>query len=180
MFPQLSTPLNITLTVIIAIVALWLLAFLIAELFILFFKSALRRHSKSMMVLLNAKYENLQKVYDLFKEYNVEVDPKLVETLNKIDVKTFEKQDSKEAEEARNLLAYLRDEANYIANRNKDLLEKPDFAIARNNVLELDIQYRNNIALYNADVLGYNYWIAFLPVRFIFKIFKAKKKDIIG
>ena len=180
MFPNLSLPLNITLTVLIAIAAIWTL-FLITDLiFVMFFKTVLKKHAKGMTVILNAKYENTKKLYEIFKNYKVPVDRKLIDTLEKIDPKTFGDQSTKECELARTALSYLRDEASFISNKNRELLEKPDFMIAKNNVLELDTQYRSNVAMYNADVLGYNYWISFLPCRFIFKMFKVKKKELIA
>ena len=180
MYPQLDQPLNITLTIITSIVIAWFALFFINMMFVLFFKTILKKHSKAMTVLLNAKYENTKKLFDLMRSYDVEVEEKVLAALNGIDPKTFRNHDNKESEETRGVLAYLKDEANFIANRNKEKLDKADFQLAKANVLELDNQYRNNVVMYNADVLGYNYWITFLPCRFIFKIFKVKKRKIIG
>ena len=180
MFPQLSEALNITLTIIVAVIGVWLL-FLIVDLgFVFFFKIILNKHAKAMTVILNAKYENTKKLYDIFQSYNIPIEENLLAILNKINPNDFNKQDTKEGTEARTMLSYLRDEATFISNKNKELLEKPDFVIAKSNVSELDVQYRSNIAMYNADILGYNYWIRFLPCRFVFKMFKVKKKQIIS
>ena len=73
----------------------------------------------------------------------------------------------------------LRDEAMFIASKNSFLEKHDEFRIAKRNVLESDNVYRINIAMYNADVLGYNYWIGFLPTRYIYKILKVKRKEII-
>ena len=62
----------------------------------------------------------------------------------------------------------------------KELINDPDFLQAKNNVLESDAIYRNNVTMYNADVLGYNYWIRFFPCAFVFKLFRVKKKEIIS
>ena len=180
MFKNLNQPLNVTLTIIVVAAIIWV-AFLIVDLlFVTFFSHILKKHSKGMTVVINAKYENIKKIYTLFVKYEVPVEEKIISILNGIDTKTFSKHDTLEAENTRNYLSYLKDEANFIANRNKDILEKPDFQIAKGYVNELDMQYRSNIAMYNADVLGYNYWISFLPCRFIFKMFKFKKKNIIA
>lgn len=180
MFNQLPQALNITLTVIIIIILVWV-AFLLVDLFfVLFFSTILKKHSKGMTVILNTKYENTKKLYELIQSYKVDINEKLLVELQNIDLNAFNQHDSEEAEKTRNILSYLKDEAMFVANKNKELLEKPDFQIAKNNVLELDVQYRSSIAMYNADVLGYNYWISFLPCRFVFKLFKKKKKNIIG
>lgn len=180
MFPQLEQGLNITLTIIISIIIAWFVLLFVNLAFFFFFRTILKKHAKAMTVILNAKYENTKKLFDLMKTYEVEVEEKVITALNGINPKTFNNHDDKDAEETRAVLAYLKDEANFIANRNKDKLDKADFQLAKANVLELDSQYRNNVVMYNADVLGYNYWITFLPCRFIFKICRVKKKKIIG
>ena len=180
MFPQLSEALNITLTIIVAVIGVWILFLIVDLAFVFFFKTILNKHAKAMTVILNAKYENTKKLYDIFQSYNIPIEENLLTILNKINPNDFNRQDTKEGTEARTMLSYLRDEATFISNKNKELLEKPDFVIAKNNVLELDVQYRSNIAMYNADILGYNYWIRFLPCRFIFLMFKVKKKEIIA
>ena len=180
MFPSLDQPLNVTLTVLVIIAITWFALFFINLLFIFFFKTILNKHSKAMTVILNAKYENTKKLFEIMQKYDVEVEDKILDALKSVDVKTFKNHDDKDSEESRAVLAYLRDEANFISNRNKQLSDKADFQLAKSNVLELDAQYRNNVVMYNADVLGYNYWISFLPCRFIYKIFKVKKRKIIG
>lgn len=180
MFPNLNQPLNITLTVLISIVIAWFALFLVNLLFIFFFKAILNKHSKAMTVLLNAKYENTKKLYEIIQSYGVTVDEKVIQALNSIDTQTFKNHEDEKADETRAVLAYLKDEANFLSNKNKDLSEKADFQLAKANVIELDTQYRNNVVMHNADVLGYNYWISFLPCRFIYKIFKVQKRKIIG
>ena len=44
---------------------------------------------------------------------------------------------------------------------------------------QLNNAYRSNVIMYNADVLGYNYWIKFLPTRYIYLIFRKKEKGLI-
>ena len=122
MFNDLPQALNITLTVIIIIVAVWV-AFLLVDLFfVLFFSTILKKHSKGMTVILNTKYENTKKLYDIIQSYQVEVEEKLLVELKNINVEYFDKHDTIEGEQTRNILSYLKDEAMFIANKNKDLL----------------------------------------------------------
>ena len=180
MFKGLPQGLNITLTILIGVAAAWVLFLIIDLLFVGFFHHILRKHTKGMTVVMNAKYDIIKKVYALFDKYGVEVDQKLKDALNNIDTSALSKHDTKEGEDVRNILSYLKDEANFAANRNKEILEKQDFQSTKTYINELDVQYRSNIAMYNADVLGYNYWISFLPCRFVLKIFRVKKKNIIA
>ena len=180
MFKDLPQALNITLTILIGVAALWVLFLIIDLLFVGFFHHILKKHTKGMTVVMNAKYDNIKKIYGLFEKYEVPVDQKNLDALNNIDPASLSKHDTKEGEDTRNILSYLKDEANFTANKNKDILEKQDFKSAKTYINELDVQYRSNIAMYNADVLGYNYWISFLPCRFIFKLFRVKKKNLIA
>ena len=180
MYNGLPETANVIFTVITIIALVWVALLLFDLFFVFFFSTILKKHSKAMVVILNSKYENTKKIYEIIQSYQVRIDDKVLQELNNIDISAFSKPDSEEGEKVRNILSYLKDEAMFVANRNKDLLNKPDFQIAKNNVLELDSQYRTDIAMYNADVLGYNYWISFLPCRFVFKLFKVKKKNIIN
>lgn len=100
--------------------------------------------------------------------------------LNGIKAQDFSEPSSENFDKSKNSLSYLKDEVMFIANQNPDLNSSLDFVQAKNNVLDSDAKYRSNVVMYNADVLGYNYWIRFLPCRFVFKMFKVKKKQIIS
>ena len=60
----------------------------------------------------------------------------------------------------------------FVVNQHPDLTNDPEFVQVKNNIIESDSIYRNNVTMYNADVLGYNYWIRFFPCKFIFKLFR--------
>ena len=110
----------------------------------------------------------------------MDIDPKLVEKLNSISEKDFEEPGSAQYINANNTLSYLKDEVMFVANEHSDLVSSNEFNQAKKNVVEADALYRNNVTMYNADVLGYNYWITFLPCRFVFKTFRLKKKELIS
>lgn len=175
----LETWINITLSVVIYIVGLFLLLFIANLIFALWFKNILAKHSKSMTVTLNAKYDNIQKLFSLMKKLNVKIDQKYIETLESIDINDFRDQSTPECKKAREKLTYLREEAIFLARNQIKLEKNNEFITAKNNVLEMDTVYRNIVACYNADVLGYNYWIRFLPFRWFWKLIKVKTKDLI-
>ena len=164
--------LRITLIVIGAIVGTWVLLLITNLIFVGSYLTIFKKHKKAMVVVLFTKLENLKKIFSVIRQSGVDIDPKLVEKLNSISEKDFEEPGSAQYINANNTLSYLKDEVMFVANEHSDLVSSNEFNQAKKNVVEADALYRNNVTMYNADVLGYNYWIRFLPCRFVFKIFR--------
>ena len=172
--------LRITFIVIGAIVGTWVLLLITNLIFVGSYLTIFKKHKKAMVVVLFTKLENLKKIFSVIRQSGVDIDPKLVEKLNSISEKDFEEPGSAQYINANNTLSYLKDEVMFVANEHSDLVSGNEFNQAKKNVVEADALYRNNVTMYNADVLGYNYWIRFLPCRFVFKIFRVKKKELIS
>lgn len=173
------TSLDIFLIVVASILGVELILCLVGLLFVLAFKSILKKHTKALKVVLYTKYDVTNKLIKLFIDAKINLDENLLNAFNKIKLEDFDKIDSTECLESRKSLSFLRDELLYIGSSNELIRKDNRFIEGKNSILELDKVYRNSIAMYNADVLGYNYWIMFLPYRFIYKLFKIKKKEII-
>ena len=90
-----------------------------------------------------------------------------------------EHQDGEEAKKARELLTSISEYFLYVARDNDKVSNDPEFNEISMNIEELEKIYRQHVVLYNADVLGYNFWISFVPTAYIYKILKRKTKDII-
>lgn len=171
--------LNIILIVIGVILTLYILTVIVALIFVLTFRKIMKGHSKSLAILLAIKFENLKKLVEVMNSLKVQIDEELLNELDKIDTKCFLRPTSEECKTARDSLSNLRDQIMLIATKNPNLNKHNEFNLAKENVLESDKVYRIKLAMYNADVLGYNYWIKFLPTRFIFSIFRCKEKELI-
>lgn len=179
MFHSLDTWLNTLLTILVVIGGILLLLLILDLIFVGSFKTILKRHNKTMNVILMAKYDNIKTVMSVLDKLQFQVDPKMTSTLSAIDPKTFVEQDTPECKKAREDLTYLRSEIFYICRKNPSLEKDEEFVIAKNNILEMDTVYRSTVAMYNADALGYNYWIRFMPFRWVFLLFKVKQKELI-
>lgn len=178
--PDLPNWLLIILYVVGGLIALWILLLIVNLIFFGFFRLLFKKHEKAMTVILYSKLENMEKLFAILKQSGIKIDERLTKVITEIHVEDFQKPNLDKFEKSKNSLSYLKDEVMFIANQHPDLNSNPDFIQAKNNVLESDAIYRSNVVMYNADVLGYNYWIRFLPCRFIFKMFKVKKKQIIS
>lgn len=166
--------------VIVSLIAIWILFLIVNLIFIGSFNAIFKKHRKAMTVILYTKYENMKKLFSVINQSGIKIEERLTNMLNEINPKDFEDPALSAFETSKNTLSYLKDEIMFVANQNPDLNNSLDFIQAKNNVLESDNIYRSNVVMYNADVLGYNYWIRFLPCRFVFKIFRVKKKQIIS
>ena len=173
-------PLLITLIVIAGIIGLWFLLLVVNLIFVFSYLAIFRKHKNAIAVILFTKYENIGKLIAIIKQSNIEIDGKLEANYKEIPQNAFENPESEVYIKAKDTLSYLKDEIVFLVNQHPELLENPEFVQARNNVNDADLIYRSNVVMYNADVLGYNYWIRFLPCRFIFKLFRYKKKEIIS
>lgn len=170
----------ITLIVAGSVVALWILLLIVNLIFVGSYNAIFKKHKKALTVILYTKLENMKKIFSILHQSGINIDKRLTDMLNDIKVQDFSEPSSENFDKSKNSLSYLKDEVMFIANQNPDLNSSLDFVQAKNNVLDSDAKYRSNVVMYNADVLGYNYWIRFLPCRFVFKMFKVKKKQIIS
>lgn len=171
--------LNIILIVIAALVALYVLTLVVVLTFVLTFRKINKDHSKSLAILLTIKFENIKNLLELIDLEKTDIDAKLVNEFNQIKTKWFLLPPSEECKRARDVLSNLRDQIFLVAAKNPTLEKHSKFNLGKENIQEADKVYRIKLAMYNADVLGYNYWIKFLPTRFIFTIFGCKEKELI-
>ena len=164
----------------IAIVGLYAVFLVIDIIFVVSFSSILSHHGRDLFLVLTNKKDNLDKLAMLINKHNIKVDKKQADALANFDLKVIETQDGEDAKKARELLTSISEYFMYVARDNDKVMNDPEFELIFGNVEESEKLYRQHVVLYNADVLGYNFWISFFPTRFIYKILKLKPKDIIN
>ena len=164
----------------IAVIGLYLVFLVIDVIFVTSFSSILSYHDRDLALILTNKKDNLDKLAQLINKHGIKVDKKQADALANFDIKVIEHQDGEEARKARELLTSISEYFLYVARDNEKVSNDPEFELISGNVDESEKLYRHHVVLYNADVLGYNFWISFFPTRFIYKILKFKAKDIIN
>lgn len=117
------------------------------------------------------------KLSTLLTSGGVKLDKKNLDALNNFDLKRIENQDGEDAKAARDELTSLSEYFLMMATTNESALNQEEYQLVLENINELEKVYRHHLMMYNADVLGYNFWINFFPTRFIFKMFRLKRKD---
>ena len=176
----LSLTERIILIVSLSIVGVWLLLLAVNLIFVGSFSSIFKKHREALPVILYTKMENLRSLIAILNQFGLDIDNRLVCILNDIGPNDFDNPGSEIFTKSVNTLSYLKDELLFLASQHPELSDDPDFSLVKQNLIDSDNHYRNTITMYNADVLGYNYWIRFLPCRFVFQILRVKKKEIIS
>ena len=161
----------------IAIVIVYALILIVGVTFVWSFVSIMSHHNHDLTVILTTKRDELIKLEELLKDQNVKLDEEKINALENFDLKRIDNQDGEDAKNAREELTSLSEYLLGAANDQQDLANNEEYQLIMSNLAELESVYRHHIMMYNADVLGYNFWINFFPTRFIFKILKFKKKD---
>lgn len=165
--------------IILGILAFYVLLLIIDLIFVFTFKIILRKHERGFAVILATKKENIKKMMDLMRSRGVKIDNQYHVMLNEINPHDFDHQDTKECKKARDTLSYLNDVILKPLLDSEKLINNPEFELAKSNITEQDRIYHRYVAMYNADILGFNYWIRFWPWRYIFILLDIKTKEII-
>ena len=179
MFKNLDKPLNITLTILVIAAGIFVLLLLTAIVFSSIFARHLRRDKKGLMVIVTTKYGYLKRVYEIAEKIGGELEPDIKEALNYFNLINLQDPTSNACRETINKLTFLRNEMDFLQRKDVIYTKHEEFLRAKSSVEEMDVVYQRAITNYNNDISGYNYWIRFMPVRFIFLMFRIKTKDII-
>ncbi len=167
------------LNISVVIVLVYIVGLIFNLVMVWWFKQALKTHRHGMGMATFTKYDYLLKLMNIMIKNGVTIDQSIVDTMNSFNELSFKHPERKEGAEAIEKLTYSRESIMSIARKQTLLNKNQEFINAKNAVIEMDVMYRNAVALYNADILGYNYWIRFLPYRYIFLIFKVSPRDLI-
>lgn len=172
--------LTVTRNIAIALVVLYAIIVIFDVAFVCSFCSILSHHDHDLFMILVNRKDACVKLLGLLGEKSVKMDRKKVEALTNFDLKKIEHQNGVDAKLAREELAALVDYFLALCRDTKEIKNLDSFILIENNLNELNTLYVNHVVMYNADVLGFNFWISFYPTRFIYKILKFKKKNLIS
>lgn len=163
--------------VFIAIAILYLLVVIVDVSFVGSFRSIMKHHAHDITVILTNKRDLLIKLIDFANSLGIKLDKKNTEAVRNYDVQRIIEHDGEDAKKAREELTSLCDYFVSETSQIDVLNSQSEYQKIIENINELEKVYRQHLMMYNADVLGYNFWIYFWPTRYIYKIIKFKKKD---
>ena len=141
------------------------------------FRIRLRRREKALMMLLAEKADILEQMaakYERSKVTLTEDDKKAIAMLRGF---SFEKIDQERVREVAEVVADVHTRLNYHRQNNKWIQSDLFLQRAEDTYAELDGNYRQSVAIYNADVAGYNYWLTIPMYGVLVVLFGFRKRS---
>ena len=165
---------------IIIVVGVYLLLIITNIIFVVSFYIIMKKHDKGINIILKSKFDNLKSLVSLLKEHEIIFDEEAELLLKEIDALLLKEFKVNECESIKKKLSYLSSLVYSKIEEREDIKKLDEFELLNDNITQLDSVYRSNVIMYNADVLGYNYWVRFLPCRYLWLLFRFKEKDLIS
>lgn len=168
-------PYQIIILVAALIIFLFLAVFFYAFSHVLDFYRSLRNKEKTLNLIQSETAAILVRLDSLFKSVGVtysEADAKAVD-LHALDFAkpTFEKLMANQSK-----LNGCKSVLSYLALDNKWASKGKEYEFCVSSIADLNRFYRQTVALYNADVAGYNYWRSLPLYRVFFHLFGFKTR----
>lgn len=174
----------LVLYIVIFIFGVLLFLFLLIEIIAYFslkkLNERIEKRNYNVNILLAQKYDILVLLAKIFKKYNMtipsefqeELSPKMDESLKRLTLT-----------ERLTVKAYLMKASQtllYFAESNEKVKNDKEYQILKKSLLEIDQNHRKALALYNADALGFNYWIKVWAFRPIARLANFSEKEIVS
>jgi hypothetical protein len=115
-------------------------------------------------------------------KYMEQNDISIPETIkNSLNIGSYDRLKTLNTMERLNIKTLLNKTVNniFFIAENNGLSENARYLTLKNSINEIDDHYRKNVALYNSQVMAYNYWIKFFIFRPIALICRYRKKEIL-
>ena len=168
--------LMIVLNTFVIVAIVYLLLLIVDISFVCSFSSIMKHHAHDLTVILTNKKDNFSKLVSILSAKGVKLDKSKLELLHNFDVKRIENHDGEDAKKAREELTSIHEYLLLVCGQS-DFEADNEYQQVLAYINELEIVYRHHLMMYNADVLGYNFWISFFPTRFIYKVLRFKPKE---
>lgn len=141
----------------------------------------MKKHNRAIQIILKTKYDSLKDlVKKLDEKWNININEETRHLLDEAGHLLEEKEFIKHCDDIKRKLSYITSYLFALCEDDERVLEDNDYILIKENVSQLDNVYRSNVIMYNADVLGFNYWVRFLPFRYLWLLFRIKLKDFIS
>lgn len=169
------------LIILLSVIGTYLLILVVNVIFVLSFYSIMKKHNRAVQIILKTKYDSLKDLIKKMNEkWNIEIDDETKHLLDEAGQLLNEKEFIKHCDDIKKKLSYINSQLTALCEEDNKVIEDNDYILIKENVSQLDNVYRSNVIMYNADVLGFNYWVRFLPFRYLWLLFRIKLKDFIS
>lgn len=180
LFPSLDLWVNVLLYVALGLLCLFVLTLLLTLIFLLIFSRKIKNTSIVINLLLSQRYELMLDFLKFASNAKIKIPQEEIDSIANleriIDFQSLSKQDRDQR-----VLSFVHAAHNIISlcDRSPKLLKDEHYNEKLVEFNDIEETYRQKSALYNADVIGYNYWINIPFVKILFRIFGKRNKDLI-
>ena len=179
LFPNLNTTWNVLILVLIILVGAYLLLIIFNLVFVFSFTKMMRRDNRGIRVSLSAKLDILKKCQEVILANEIRISEKCNHSLRYLDSEDFLEVQKEEFSAATEELSQVEKEISGILFSSRKLAKNDEVELLKSLLKDVNESLKTSVMAYNADVLGYNYWVRFGPCKYIYLILKIKLKKTI-
>lgn len=173
------TPLNIVILILLILLALYILLLVVNIIFVISFGNMMRRDNRGIRVSLSAKLDILRKAQEVILANGIKITDSCSHSLRYLDSEDFFEVQKDDFFKATEEMAMVEKEISGILRSSRKLAKNDEVELLKSLLDDVNESLKTSVMAYNADVLGYNYWIRFTPCKFFFLMFKTKIKKTI-
>ena len=147
--------------------------------FAIAFKFKVDKRAISISLLIAQKYDMVTGMINEYKIHNINVPKSVYQNIEgnrEVDIAKLDKQTIEKILDTFTQTSY---QLKLIADNTDILVKSNKYQELSDSLDQINEIYRLNIAIYNSDVTGYNYWVSFKGYRYLLKLFKLTKKEIL-
>ena len=170
---------NILILILLILVAVYLFLLVLNIVFVISFGNMMRRDNRGIRVSLSAKLDILRKAQEVILANGLKITEKCSHSLRYLDSEDFLEAQTEDFATATEELAMVEKEISGILFSSRKLAKNDEVELIRSLLKDVNESLKTSVMAYNADVLGYNYWIRFTPCKFFFILLKKKPKKTI-
>jgi hypothetical protein len=173
-------PLDITLLVVSIVLVIY---FLIA----LFYGFQMRKLYRQLLkrkdaidVLTAQKYDLLRMIGKLFVRHKIDVPQEFILSKRPRFEDTLQNIKDTERTIVKSFLVQTAQALFYYGEQNEQLSVNPEYVSLKKSLAEVDENFRQQVAIYNAAVTNYNFWGKLFAYRWVSRLMKHKEKELIS
>jgi hypothetical protein len=171
---------QIIFIVVLVLVAVYLAASIFFGFQMRRFKLQLSKRKDAIDVLTAQKYDLLRMIGKLFVRHQIDVPQEFILSKRPRFEDTLQNIKDTERTIVKSFLVQTAQALFYYGEQNQALSINPEYISLKKSLSEVDDNFRKQIAIYNADVTNYNFWIKFYIFSWVSALFKHHQKDVIS
>lgn len=141
------------------------------------FKDKLRKRLYAISILLSEKKDIILTMSDVFVENGIELTSSQEAAINCLRFTSIETLKDVEVNPIEVAIKDAVGHVKFLASTHPELAKTEAFVTLSDSLNDIDTNFRQAIAIYNSDLLGYNYWCKSAATHWLFHMFGNREKN---